>query len=154
LEGGDEAALRVAVAVLSDRLAERLREHEGLAYSIGASVRLDTPGPNVRMSAGTRPENLERMEAGMREVAASLASDPLSPEEVEGARNRGEGRMRMRRLTRIGQAYALATAELRARDPRNLDGDREALAAVTPEDVARVARRYLRFEDSICAIAR
>jgi zinc protease len=154
LDPADEAALRVAVAVLSDRLAERLREREGLAYSIGASVRLDAPGPNVRMTAGTRPENLERMEAGMREVAASLASDPLSADEIDGARNRGEGRSRMRRLTRIGQAYALATAELRGRDPRNLDGDRPALAAVTPEDVLRAARRYLRFEDSICAIAR
>jgi zinc protease len=154
LDAGDEAALRVAVAVLSDRLAERLREREGLAYSIGASVRLDAPGPNVRMTAGTRPENLPRMEAGMREVVATLASDPPSPEEIEGARNRGEGRSRMRRLTRIGQAYALATAELRGRDAKNLDADRPALAAVAPEDVARVARRYLEFEDSICAIAR
>jgi len=154
VESGDEPTVRVAVAILSERLADRLREREGLAYSIGASARFDAPGPNVRMVAGTRPENLERMEAGMREVAASLVGDPPSPDEVEGARNRGEGRDRMRRLSRIGQAHALATAELRGHDSRSLDADRAALAAITPADVARVAARYLRFEEPICAVAR
>ncbi len=154
LPADDEAALRVAVAILSERLAERLREREGLAYSIGATVRLTAPGPNVRLIAGTRPENLERMETGMLEVARSLVDDPPSADEVEGARNRGEGRRRMRRLSRIGQAYALAMAELHGEDPRDLDADRPSLAAVEPDDVARVADHYLRFESSICAIAR
>ncbi len=150
----DESAVRLATSILSERLAERLRETEGLAYSIGASVRLAKLGSCVAMEAGTRPANLESMERGMREVAASLTTDPPSAHELEGARNRGEGRDRMRRLSRMGIAYALAIAELRGRDPVALDADLPALRAVTPEDVARVSARYLSFESPIVSIAR
>jgi len=152
-EPADEPALRIAVAALSERLAEQLREHEGLAYSIGAGLRLER-GPYVRMSAGTRPENLDRMQRGMLEVAAALLTETASAEEIEGARNRGEGRQRMRRLSRTGQAYAMGMAELAGRDPLHLDADAPALRAVTPEDVTRVAARYLAFEHPVVAIAR
>ncbi len=150
----DAPALRVAVALLSERLADRLREREGLAYSIGAAARLDEPGRCVTMSAGTRPENLARMEAGMREVARELASTPPTREQIEGALNRTEGQVRMRRLTRIGQAYALGLAELRGRDPSRLDAESVKMHAVTPENIARVAQRALTFDPSIAAIAR
>jgi zinc protease len=150
----EEAALRLAVAVLSERLSERLREEEGLAYSIGASVRFASPGPNVRMSAGTRSGNLERLEEGMRAVVKSLIESPPGEEEIAGARNRAEGQRRMRRLARIGQAYALATEELHGRDPRELDSDLPGLRAVGPAEVLRASERYLGFESSIVAIAK
>lgn len=150
----EDPALRVAVAMLSERLADRLRERESLAYSIGASLRLDEPGKCVLMSAGTRPENLTRMELGMREVAAELLSKIPAQREINGARNRAEGQSRMRRLTRIGQAYALSMAELRGRRPEQLDADLAALRAVSPEQVQAAARRALTFESSIVAIAR
>jgi predicted Zn-dependent peptidase len=150
----DEPAVRVAVAVLSERLAEELREREGLAYSIGAGARLESPGAYVRMSAGTRPENLARMEEGMLRVAAELAARPPAAEELTGARNRDEGRRRMRRLTRIGQAHAMAMAELAGRSPTALDADLTALRSVTPEDVARVASAHFRFEPRIISVAR
>jgi predicted Zn-dependent peptidase len=151
---GDEPALRLATAVLSERLAEQLRERDGLAYSIGASVRIESPGASVAMEAGTRAQNLEAMERGMLEVAASLRSNPPTMDEVEGARNRSEGRDRMRRLSRMGIAYALAMAELRGRDPLALDADLPALRAVTPDDVLRAASRYLAFETPWVSIAR
>jgi predicted Zn-dependent peptidase len=150
----DEPAVRVAAAVLSERLAEQLRESEGLAYSIGADLRLEGDGPYVRMQAGTRPENLERMEAGMRAVAAELAVRPPAEEEIAGARNRGEGRRRMRRLSRMGDAYAMAMAELAHRDPLALDADLPALRSVAPADVARVAAAHFDFESAVVAIAR
>jgi zinc protease len=149
----DEAALRLATSVLSDRLADRLREREGLAYSIGASYR-SVPPRNVRLGAGTRPDNLPRMEEGMLEVAASLVSEPPTEREITAARNRSEGRTRMRRLSRIGQAYALAMAELRGRDPGDLDAIARELQAVGPEDVVRAARAHLAFDDPVTAVAR
>jgi predicted Zn-dependent peptidase len=106
------------------------------------------------MLGGTRRENLPRLEEGMREIAHALAKDPLSREAIEGARNRAEGRRRMRRLSRIGQAYAMVMAEFRGEDPQHLDHDLPALHAVTPDDVRRAAARYLRFEPSIAAFAR
>jgi predicted Zn-dependent peptidase len=144
----------VAVAILSERLAEELREREGLAYSIGASLRLSKPGAYVRLGAGTRPDNLAAMEAGMLRVARSLVSDPPDTEEITGARNRDEGRRRMRRLTRIGQAYEMAMAELAGRSPLEVDADLPALRAVTPSDVVRVSQRYLRLAEPVVAVAR
>jgi predicted Zn-dependent peptidase len=150
----DRPALRLATSILSERLADRLREREGLAYRIGASVRLDGAGPCVRMSAGTRSENLERMREGMLEISRSLTQEPPTPEEIEGARNRGEGRRRLRRLSRIGQAYALAMLEWSGRDPTHPDADLPGLREVTAADIERVADRYFRPERSITAIAR
>jgi zinc protease len=149
----DEPALRVATAILSERLADRLREREGLAYSIGAGYFRDAP-PTVQMRAGTRPENLERMEHGMREVATDLRTHPPSKEQIDGARNREEGRRRMLRLTRIGQAFAMGMAEFRGTDPFALDADLAELRSVGPKDVTRAAERYLAFDHSILSIAR
>lgn len=149
----DEPSLRVATAILSERLADRLREREGLAYSIGATYRRDAP-PSVQMRAGTRPENLERMERGMRRVAADLRAHAPTREQIEGARNREEGRRRMRRLTRIGQAFAMGMAEYRGGDPFALDSDLELLRSVTPKDVTHAATEYLAFDHSILSIAR
>jgi zinc protease len=149
----DAPALELGVAILSERLADQLREREGLAYSIGAIARVRGEGPAVMMSAGTRVENLERMEAGMLEVVADFLATPPTEEAVEAARNSREGRLRMRRLSRMGQAYAMAMAELRDRDPAALDAGLPALRAVTSEDVARVSRRWLSFESPAVAIA-
>ena len=111
-------------------------------------------GSIYELKADPTPENLERMEEGMLEVAASLVSEPPAAADVAGAFNRGEGRGRMRRLSRIGQAYALAMAELRGRDPRHLDAGLPALRAVTPEDVVAAARAHLAFDLPITTIAR
>jgi zinc protease len=154
VDAADRPAVRLATSVLSDRLSERLREKEGLAYSIGASARLDAGGPCVLMEAGTRAQNLERMEKGMLEIAATLAHTPPGADELEGVRNRSEGTERMRRLSRMGIAYAMAMAELRGRDPTALDADAPALRAVTPKDVARVAAKHLAFRSPVVAVAR
>jgi predicted Zn-dependent peptidase len=90
----------------------------------------------------------------MREVAAELAVKIPTQREMDGARNRAEGQSRMRRLTRIGQAYALSMAELRGRAPDQLDADLAALRAVSPQQVQAAAKRALTFESSIVAIAR
>jgi predicted Zn-dependent peptidase len=94
------------------------------------------------------------MEAGMRAVAAELAVRPPAEEEIAGARNRGEGRRRKRRLSRMGDAYAMAMAELAHRDPLALDADLPALRSVAPADVARVAAAHFDFESAVVAIAR
>ncbi|MFN8178325.1 MAG: pitrilysin family protein [bacterium] len=154
VDPADRLAVRLAASVLSDRLSERLREKEGLAYSIGATARLDGTGACVLMEAGTRAQNLDRMEKGMLEIAATLEQAPPGADDLEGVRNRSEGTERMRRLSRMGIAYAMAMAELRGRDPTALDADVPRLRAVTPQDVARVAAKYLAFRSPVVAVAR
>ena len=90
----------------------------------------------------------------LAEVVGEFLSAPPPADALEAARNRREGRLRMRRLSRMGQAHALAMAELRGRDPRALDAGLPALRAVAPDDVARVAARWLTLDTPTVAIAR
>jgi predicted Zn-dependent peptidase len=89
----------------------------------------------------------------MVEVLASLVEKPAPAAEIEATRNQGEGRRRMRRLSRIGQAYALSLAEMREKDPRSLDADLPELRAVTAERVAQAAATHLQSEPEHVGIA-
>jgi zinc protease len=92
---------------------------------------------------GTRPENLETAEEGMAAEMRRLSEEPPTAEEVATAVNARVGRMRMRRMTRMGQAFYLCM-DLLGGDPL-LEHDRrlQAMQTVTPEDVARMSKRYI-----------
>lgn len=139
----DRPALAVAGALLSDKLAFHLREEKGLAYSIGAGCRAFGAAYRFDATMGTRQANVEAALAGLREgIAAFVDSDP-DPAAVERAANALRGRLLMRRLTRINQAYFAGLDRLEGRaageDLIRLD----ALRRVSAADVRRVAKRWI-----------
>ncbi|MGD8394281.1 MAG: pitrilysin family protein [Candidatus Eiseniibacteriota bacterium] len=139
----DAAPLDVAIGLLSDRLAFELRERQGLAYSIGAGVTRYGGVARVVASMGTRPENVAIARDGLVEGFRTLAAAPVDDDAVRSVAKSRIGRMRMRQVSRIGQAYAMSMEELQGVP---LGTDRAELAAqleVVPDDVERVARRYL-----------
>jgi len=140
---GDEAALLVAGAILSDRLAFRLREERGLAYSMSASC---VPwGGRMKFEAvmATRQENVAAALLGLEEGMAAFRSEDPDPAAVARAANSTRGRLLMRRLTRINQAYFAALDRMQGnevgQDLRRLDRILEVKSA----DVRRVASKYL-----------
>ena len=150
----DLAPLIAATSLLSKRVAQDLRETRGLAYSVGCTLEDYGGKAWFTASMGTRPSNIDIAEAGLREAIHAFAESDIEPREIERTVNSMRGQMAMRRMTRIGQAYALGFNELLARDPdfdTKLDA---ALGAVTPEDIKRVARRYLVPSRMVTAIAR
>jgi predicted Zn-dependent peptidase len=145
--------LIVAVRIASDHMQQDLRETRGLAYSLGISVGYYGDRAVVSASMGTRPENLAEAEAGMRSYL--LGSDmEATTEEIETAVSGYLSRMRMRRITSMGQAFNLG------RDLFLNDGidyaEREAagLTSVTAQDIKRVAKRYLVDAPMVTVIAR
>lgn len=149
----DAPALALAVRLLSDRLAAQLREAEGLAYSVGASLEFSPESGWILCSMGTAPEHRERALAGMKEQMKRLAAEPPDEVEVLGARNKMIGRSLMRRLARDTQCYYMALGEFLAKS-YTYDEEFEArLKAVTPEDVARVAGTYIAGDDWIQSTA-
>ncbi len=142
-EPADLAALEVAGALISDKIAFRLREEQGLAYSISASI--GRWGGRTRFDAvmATRQENIDTVIAGLRsEISAFVAAEP-DEAAVSRAANAMRGRALMRRLTRVNQAYFAGLALNEGRAPAD-DLDRLArLLAVRAGDVKRVTRRYL-----------
>jgi predicted Zn-dependent peptidase len=139
-EPADRAPLEVAALLLSDRLQQNLREREGLAYAIGAS--LGTAGDRAWLVAGmgTRPINLAAAEAGLAAEIQGLGAGAFSVEELTRVVKAQQGRQRMRRVTRINQAQALALEALAGDPPGKSAADLAALSDVRPEDAARMAR--------------
>lgn len=150
----EEAALRLAVSVLSSRLQDDLRETRGLAYSLGAS--LFTMGDRAWFSVagGTRPENLEEMRAGIVSHVDRLRREGASAEEVENAREALLGRMRMRLLSSMGQAYQLGIGEA-LRGNHDWGAQQMAqLAEASGESINQAAATYLRTDSAVEVVVR
>ncbi len=150
----DRAPLTIMNSIISDRMQFQLREREGLAYSLGSSVGFHGSWGSWSAGIGTGSQNLARAEDGILEEVIKAAKGNFSEEEVAKARNAYSGRMAMRSLTRANRAYLMGLGELRGegvdRHFRWLDDIR----AVTSDDVARVAKRYLKSDRMTTAIVR
>jgi predicted Zn-dependent peptidase len=149
----DRWALLVATGIASNRMQQDLRETRGLAYSLGISMRDFGGRATITASMATRPENLEEAETGMLLYFASgeLAA---TPEQIETAVNKHLSRMRMRRITSMGQAFTLSRDLFLHGDLEYADREARGLAAVTPQDVQRVAQRYLSDGPMVTVIVR
>jgi len=150
----DRAALTIAVAMLSDRLAFDLRETKGLAYSIGASLRPWGGRTRLDVAMGTRADNLEQARAGILDgVRAFRAADP-SASDVARAVNVARGASLMRRMTRISLAYEAGLEAMRGRTPGDERRFIDSLSGVRAEDVKRAATTYLDPDRLSVAVAR
>jgi zinc protease len=150
----DRAALTIAVAMLSDRLAFDLRETRGLAYSIGASIRPWAGRTRVDVGTGTRAENLDDARAGIEGGMRAFQAASLSPADVERAVNVARGAALMRRMTRISLAYEAGIEILRGRQTGDERRFVDSLQEVQAADVKRVAAEYLNPERLSAAVVR
>ncbi|MBJ07398.1 MAG: hypothetical protein CMO40_09825 [Verrucomicrobiaceae bacterium] len=144
----DSPALELLSGILgggrSSHLYRRFHEQKGLAHHIGSWAWSPARGPGMfSISAEVDHENRDRLE---EEVLAELT--PALEEDLEGPLRKA------RRQVFAQQFKTLTSASGRASDlasnwheARNLDFTRdylEQLDKVSPDDLARVARHYLR----------
>jgi predicted Zn-dependent peptidase len=85
-------------------MQQELREKQGLTYSTGCSVTLVPGGAVATATIGTRGQNLEAAESGLKAEIEKLASEQPTPEEVEIAKNRLLGRRARSELSSINEA--------------------------------------------------
>ena len=140
--------------IISERMQFQLREREGLAYSLGSSVSFYGDWGVWAASMGTGPQNLERAEEGIIEEVIKAAAEEYTEHDVEKARNAYLGRMAMRSLTRINNAYLMGLNELRGEGADRFNRWIEELRAVTAANVTRVAQQYLQTQNMTVAIVR
>jgi zinc protease len=119
---GDGGALELTVAILSDRMAMDLREKQGLSYSVGA--RLSASGGQGEFLAWINPtqERLDEGKAAIEAFIADFDATTITQAEMDKIRASRRGRLMMRRLSSMGQAYYLAMAELDHDIPAYLNG--------------------------------
>jgi len=142
IDPDDAPALEMLVAVLSDRLGMDLRETRGLSYSVGAAISIH--GRDAEFVAWLNPPTprLVEGEAALTEAVRTFASGSVTQEELDVARSARRGRLMMRRLSSISQAYYLAMAELEG-DVQSYLGGLDVYRDVTLADLVRVGSKYL-----------
>ena len=148
----DKEALAVMNSILSSRLGLNLREKQGLAYSVGSSVKLDKKFGWYVVSMGTRPENYQTALNGIKKQIERMKNSIPTEEELEKAKNGIWGRMLMYRLSRINQAYWMGVNEFKGLGYDYDEFYMDNIRAVTQKDVERVAQSYLDTENYLLAV--
>lgn len=81
----------LGAAGLSSRLFTELRDKQGLAYSVRSQyVPMRQTGEFI-VSIGTSPENIERARNGFSEQILRMQAEPITQEELDGAKGRMRG---------------------------------------------------------------
>lgn len=138
-----------AGAGLTGRMPERLREREGLAYSVQVQT-LGGAGLDAGrliVYVGTSPRTVERAEAAVAEELARLAEEGVSPDELASARSYLLGRDPFRRETARQWAELLGEAALYGVPEDDPEWRRRELEALDAEAVTAAARRHLHPEE-------
>jgi zinc protease len=139
----------------TDRLSARLRDREGLAYTVSANI-TDSAGEEPGLFScyiGTDPENFGRVKKEFLEELARIRNEKAKPEEVEDAKKYLLGSFPFRFTTDGAIAGQLVAVERFGLGFDYFDHYRQAIAAVTPEDVQAVARKYLDPEHMVLVAA-
>ena len=144
----DDAALSVLDVILSggesSRLYENLVYREQLATAAGSQLddRHDT-GVLVAYAILAGGKSVADGEAALRREVARLRDAPVTAAELDIAKNQVLTTAIKARETPLGRASTIAEAVVVNGDAAASDRDLAAIAAVTPADVERVARKYL-----------
>ncbi len=128
------------------RLFLELRDRQSLAYSVSASnVEGLAPG-YFSVYIATAPDKMERARRGIFEEIDRLVSDAPSPQELERTIRFGTGSFAIDLQRSHSRATHIALDSIYGLGPDDADAYPSRIAAITPQDVLRVARRIFRVE--------
>jgi zinc protease len=144
----DAAAMEVLDGILSTGESSRL--HQALVYRDRVAAQ-SSSFVDVRRGRGnlavfailSQGQTAEAGETALRREIARFRDEPVTAAELAEARNELITSALRERETVEGRAETLAEAVLLAGDPRAADARLARIAAVTPDDIQRVARRWL-----------
>lgn len=128
---------------LSSRFFDRIREKNALAYYVGASQMMGlAPGLFVYY-LGTDPHKIKRAETEMADEIHKVAMEGLTTEEVARAKQKLLGAEAMRLQNTFSFAASCAVDELLGLGYDHYLRRTSEIESVTPEDVRKVAAKYL-----------
>lgn len=127
----------------SSRLFQQVREQRGLAYSVYSGCASYTDAGILSVYAGCAPERLGEVTAVVRSVLDDVAADGLTPAEVERAQGNLRGGLVLGLEDTPSRMNRLGRAELDHGRQRTVAESLDRITAVTPEQVAELARELL-----------
>lgn len=137
----DYMALRVATAVLSGRLFTEVRSRRNLSYAVEAPFLERGHAIGGLYVTTADPNQVLRI---MREELTTLQTETVDPVGLKRLEQQFITEYYLKNETNSDQANVLARAELYQGDFRAAERFMEGLRRVTPDDVRRVARQYLK----------
>ncbi len=132
---------------LNSRLATRIRQQEGLSYSVGGRFHADAFDENggFQASAIYSPQNAAQLEIAFQEEIERAAKDGLTAEELANARS---GWLKARNVQRSNDSAIASTLSQYLQLNRTLDWDAALEARIeklTLAEVNAALKRYLDF---------
>lgn len=129
----------------TDRLSARLRDREGLAYTVNANISSSADlEPGVfSCYIGTEPKNFAVVKKEFLEELNRIRDEPAKKEEVEDAKQYLLGSLPFQTTTGGGIASQLLYVERHGLGFNYFDDYRKAVSAVTPADVQEVAKKHI-----------
>jgi zinc protease len=126
------------------RLWQELRQKRGLVYSVSSSLEADADRGDFRVELNASPQRVVEAVEFVRQELQRLRDEPVSETELQEAKIRIVSNALLAEASSTGQVEQImdiATNDL----PLNYYGTlNERFAQITPADVQRVARQYLR----------
>lgn len=143
-----EAALIANAALgqtsLSSRIGSRVRDTEGLSYSLYSRFFYSDVLDGVwRVNVAVAPQNLKQALASTREEIEKYCKEGITPEEVEVQKSFFAGNYQIHLGSNAGVAGALTDAEKFGYGPSYLDTFPARIRAVTREQVNAAIRAHL-----------
>jgi predicted Zn-dependent peptidase len=149
-EHPDFYVLQVLNAILGDGMSSRLflevREQQGLAYDVSSAPMSYHDTGSFLIYAGVDPERTAPAIRAILDELARLRDEPVTPDELQRAKEYNKGRMALRLEDTHAVASWLAGQELLRGHVLTLDEVMARFDAVGAEDVRRVASALFRSE--------
>jgi zinc protease len=150
-------ALEVLGAIIgggpTSRLARRLRQQEGLTYHVRSRFVARRLGGMFVVETSVAIEAVVAALAGIRREIERLREGPIAAAEVEQAKQSLFGGELRRFQDLIGTGSTLGAIALHTDPVVHLERRRQARAAVEPEILCELARRYLHPERLVTVVA-
>ncbi len=140
---------------LSSRLGNRIRQQDGLSYSVSSALAVSAyePHATLTISAICNPTNITHVVTDVKEELERLVHDGITPEELEAARS-GWLQAQKVRLTTDPAIAGLLGEQLRTgHTMADYAAQQRRFAALTKDEVEAAARKYFAPEKLIVVTA-
>ena len=139
-------------AGLGSRLGTEVREKRGLTYGVSSGLRLYKKASLFAISTASANEKVAEAVKIIRAEMARLRKDGVTAEELADARTYLTGALPVSLDSSGSVASLLYSMEIDGLPRDHLDKRSALIAAVTAEDVRRVARRLLRDDAAVTVV--
>jgi zinc protease len=130
---------------LSSRLGNRIRQQEGLSYSVSSSLSVSSFDKRAGLTIGAicNPQNMGRVEKAAREELERLLRDGVTPEELDKAK---QGHLQAQKVSRANDTALAGLLSNLRHTGRTMayEADLEKkIEALTPEQIQAALKKHI-----------